>query len=172
MEAVSFQDLIGRQQAAGFVGREGPLAQFQANLAVPVGDPARRLVFFIHGDGGVGKTSLMMRLREIADGYGSLTAYLEESVFGVPDAMQAIAVDLARHGEPMKRFTRLFETYRQRRHEVETDRDLPPEVAGFLTSTAVRVGLHAARSVPGAGGLAEQIDPAALSEQADSSVST
>jgi tetratricopeptide (TPR) repeat protein len=164
---VSYQELIGRQQAAGFVGREGPLAQFQANLAVPVGDPARRLVFFIHGDGGVGKTSLMMQMREIAAEHGSLTAYLDESVFGVPDAMHVIAVELARQGEPMKRFTRLFDTYRKRRHEVETDRDAPPEAAVFLTSTAVRVGLHAARAVPGVGGLTDAVDAASLAEQAD-----
>ncbi len=167
MRTVSYQELIGRQQAAGFVGREGPLAQFQANLAVPVGDPARRLVFFIHGDGGVGKTSLMMQMREIAAEHGSLTAYLDESVFGVPDAMHVIAVELARQGEPMKRFTRLFDTYRKRRHEVETDRDAPPEAAVFLTSTAVRVGLHAARAVPGVGGLTDAVDAASLAEQAD-----
>jgi tetratricopeptide (TPR) repeat protein len=165
--AVSYQELIGRQQAAGFVGREGPLAQFRANLAVPEGDPARRLVFFIHGDGGVGKTSLMMRLRDVAAGNGALTAYLDESVFAVPDAMHAIAAELIRQGEPMKRFTRLIETYRQRRHEVETDHDAPPEAALFLTSTAVRVGLHAAKAVPGVGGLADTVDAAALAEQAD-----
>ena len=166
-EIVSYQELIGRQQTARFVGRDGPLAQFKANLALSEGDPARRLVFFIHGDGGVGKTSLVTRLREIAGGHGSLTAYLDESVFSVPDAMHAIAADLARQGEPMKRFTRLFATYRQRRHEVETDRDAPPEAAAFLTSTAVRVGLHAARAVPGVGGLADSVDAAALAEQAD-----
>src|SRR5918999_1680126 len=167
MRTVSYQELIGRQQAAGFVGREGPLAQFQANLAVPVGDPARRLVFFIHGDGGVGKTSLMMQMREIAAEHGSLTEYLGESVFVVPDAMHVFAVEMARQGEPMKRFTRLFDTYRKRRHEVETDRDAPPEAAVFLTSTAVRVGLHAARAVPGVGGLTDAVDAASLAEQAD-----
>ena len=166
-ESVSYQELIGRQQAAWFVGREGPLAQFQANLAVPEGDPARRSVFFIHGDGGVGKTSLMMRLRDRAAGHGSLTAYLDESIFTVPDAMHEIATALARQGEPMKRFTRLIETYLQRRHEVETDRDAPPEAAVFLTLTAVRIGLHAARAVPGVGGLADAADAAALAKQAD-----
>jgi len=166
-EAMSYQDLIGRQQAAGFVGREGPLAQFQANLVVPVGDRARRLVFFIHGDGGVGKTSLVMRLREIARRHGSLTAYLDESVFSVPEAMNTIAVDLGRQGEPMKRFTRLFTKYRQRRHEVETDRNLPQGAATFLTSTAVRVGLHAAHAVPGVGGLADVVDGKAAARSAE-----
>ncbi len=166
-KAISFQALISQQQAAGFVGREGALAQFRANLAVPIGDPARRLVFFIHGDGGVGKTSLVMRLREISADHGAVTAYLDESVFTVPDAMHAIAVELGRQGQPMKRFTRLFKTYRQRRLEVETDHNAPPGTATFLTSTAVKLGLHAAKGIPGVGGLVEVVDAAALAEQAE-----
>ncbi len=164
---MSLGDVLGRQRMARFVGREEPLAQFRANLAIQAGDPARRLVFSVHGDGGVGKTFLAQRLRLAAEEHGALTTYLNESVFVIPDVMNEIAAQLGRQGEPLKRFSKEYRTYRQRRLDAETARDAPPGVATFLTKAAVRAGLHAAHAVPAAGGLADLVDAQAAAKQAD-----
>jgi tetratricopeptide (TPR) repeat protein len=163
----SFQDAMRRRQAAGFVARADELARFRANLALPVDDPGRRFVFAIHGDGGVGKTLLSRRLRELADGHGSATAWADERVFGVPEAMQAISVDLSRAGVDTGGFDKLLANYLRRRQEAADDPNAPAGTATFITKTVVRVGLSAVKAAPGAGGLADSIDKDTAAEQAD-----
>jgi tetratricopeptide (TPR) repeat protein len=164
----SFQDAVRRRKAAGFVARADELTRFRANLALAVDDPDRRFIFCVHGDGGVGKTFLGHRLREIAESYGAVAAWTDDRrVFSVPEAMEELADDLSGQGVDMGGFTKLLGTYLQRRHELEADPDAPAGAASFVTRAAVRVGLHAAHAVPGVGGLAESVDPNALAEQAD-----
>jgi tetratricopeptide (TPR) repeat protein len=165
--AVSLQDLIRRRQAAGFVGRQGELSQFAANLEVPVQDPRRRFVFRIHGDGGVGKTFLLRQLQRIAAEHGAIGAYVDEAIFSAPDAMTEIATQLNSRGVAMKDFLRLAENYRQRRGEVEADPLAPTGIASLMTRTATRIGVEALRSVPAVGALAAVVDGDALADQAD-----
>jgi tetratricopeptide (TPR) repeat protein len=158
---------VRRRQEAGFVARTGELARFRANLALPVDDLERRFIFCVHGDGGVGKTFLLRRLRSIAEGQGATAGWVDEAVFGVPEAMQAIASNLSGQGADMSSFTRLLAAYLRRRFEAEADPQAPAGAAAFMTQTAVRVGLHAAQAVPGVGGLAGSVDPAAAADQAE-----
>ena len=163
----SFQDIVKRRQNEGFIGRDGQLARFRANLAVPVRDPERRFVFSIHGDGGVGKTFLVRRLQRLVEEQGGATAYLDESVFGVPEAMRAIADRLTRQGEDFSSYLKLHDTYQRRRHEVESDPKAPIGAASFMTRVVVKAGMDAVQSVPMVGGLAAEVDTDGLAEQAD-----
>jgi tetratricopeptide (TPR) repeat protein len=157
--SVSLQDLIRRRQAAGFVGRDGQLAQFAANFDLPAQDQRRRFVFYIHGDGGIGKTFLLGQLRRIATERGAVSAYVDEAVFSVPEAMARIAEQMAAQGHPMKNLLRMVETYRQRRSEVEADPQAPTGIASLMTRTATKSGVEALRAVPVAGeALADQTD--------------
>ena len=167
MAGESFQNAMRRRQAAGFVARTDELAQFRANLALLVDDPGRRFIFAIHGDGGVGKTFLSRRLRELADGHGSATAWADEHVFGVPETMQAIAADLSRAGVDTGGFDKLLANYLRRRQEAADDPNAPAGTATFITKTVVRVGLSAVKTAPGVGGLADAIDKDTAAEQAD-----
>src|SRR5712691_608337 len=160
----SFQDVVRRRQQAGFVARADELARFRENLVLPAADPDRRFIFCVHGDGGVGKTFLLRRLRSIADGQGAATAWVDEPIFGVPDGMKVIASELARQGEVLGGFTEVLDNYLRRRFEVEADPDAAAGVPAFMTRTAVRIGLHAAHAAPGAGDLADSVGAA---EQAD-----
>jgi tetratricopeptide (TPR) repeat protein len=143
------------------------LAQFAANLGLPPTDLRRRFVYFIHGDGGVGKTLLVRQLETIARERGAVSAYVDESAFGVPDALAEIAAHVAAQGVRMKNFLHLAENYRQRRHEVEADPQAPAGIATLMTRTATRAGVEALRSVPGIGALAAVVDSDALADQAD-----
>jgi hypothetical protein len=62
----SFQDIIRGRQQEGFVGRGGELAQFAANLALPVNDPARLLVFSVQGMAAWASPALCGELRRTA----------------------------------------------------------------------------------------------------------
>ncbi|MFC6022659.1 tetratricopeptide repeat protein [Plantactinospora solaniradicis] len=161
------REIIQRRQQAGFVGRDGQVAQFRENLGLAVTDARRRFVFNVHGDAGVGKTFLVQQLRRVAGEQAALTAYTNEDAFDVPDTMAAIAANLADQGARLKEFEKRYATYQQRRRELEADPQAPEGASAFLTRTAVKIGLGAARQVPVAGAVVDAIDANALAEQAD-----
>jgi tetratricopeptide (TPR) repeat protein len=163
----SLQDIILKRQSVDFVGREGQLDRFAANLEVPPRDPRRRFVFSVHGDGGVGKTFLLGRLRRLADEHGAASAYVDDRIFSAVEAMGEISRQLMAAGAAMKEFSRLEEKYRRRRSEVESDPRAPSGIASIMARTTARIGQEALRSVPVVGGLAAAVDGETLAEQAD-----
>ena len=163
----SLQEIIRRRQQAGFVGRDGQLAQFRENLDLSVEDGRRRFIFNIHGDAGVGKTFLVRRLRQIIREHGGLAAYIDENVHGVPDVLAWIEREFAEQGKPLRGLEKRYSTYKLRRQELETDPEAPKEASAFLTHTAVKIGLHAARSVPGAGAVVDMVDADTVAENAN-----
>ncbi|WP_344981059.1 ATP-binding protein, partial [Nonomuraea soli] len=164
----SFQDIVRRRQRAGFVGREGELAFFLNNLVLPVDDEARRSIFTIHGDGGVGKTFLLARLRQAAIDQQWLTAGTDESSYDVVEVMAAIAQDLERQGGRMKRFSQRHAAYRKRRHEVEAGSAPSEGIASLATKAAVRVAVETATaSIPGGSVVAKAVDSASVADNID-----
>lgn len=155
----------GDPRRVGFVGRRGPLGLFAAQLAAP-DDPGRRRIMWIHGIGGVGKSTLVDELRQIAIGRGAVTAKVDDSVRGVAEALDAIATQFAGQGRPLKRFAGQVAEYRRARAFAELDA-VPAGPASVVTRTAVGFGLHAARAIPGVGVVAGVADPMQLAEQAD-----
>ncbi|MFG2829897.1 tetratricopeptide repeat protein [Streptomyces sp. NPDC048434] len=116
---LSRQELIRLRRREGFVGRRGEIAAFRDNFARAVEDPAQQFLFHVHGQAGVGKTSLIRQFESAAREHGAPAAYVDETVHGVPEAMAAISAQLAAQGHPLKAFDKLWATYRERRHEVE-----------------------------------------------------
>ncbi|MFI6533936.1 tetratricopeptide repeat protein [Nonomuraea sp. NPDC050547] len=151
----SFQDLVRRRQKADFIGRDGELAHFRANITRPPGE--RRLLFSIHGAGGVGKTSLLGRLREVAAEHGWLTAGADESCYDAVEVMAALAVQLEEQDAKLRRFTQQHAARRKRGTEGE-----PPaaDVAGTLTRTATELTTGVVNTlVPGAELITKAVDP-------------
>jgi tetratricopeptide (TPR) repeat protein len=164
-EGMSLQDIIKRRQRADFVGRDERLTEFGANLRLPPGDLDRKFLFNIHGVAGVGKTFLTEQFRRVAERAGVVCAYADESSFDVLATMSALAADLAGQDRALTGFDKRLATYRERRHELEADPGAPG--GGFITRSAVRVGLAAAREVPLLGMAADTVDAAAAAEQVD-----
>ncbi|MFD3575370.1 tetratricopeptide repeat protein [Streptomyces sp. NPDC058644] len=173
------QELIRRRRRAGFVGRRGELDAFRANFDVPPGDDRHRFLFHVHGIGGVGKTSLVREWEQLAREQGALTAYLDEAVGSVPEAMAAISAQFALQGRRCKELNRLLTAHRERRHEAESASveamldpgqepgtgAPPPPSAGSMT--AARASLVGLGLLPGVGAFAGAVDPARLAQGAD-----
>lgn len=162
-------ELIERRRRAGFVGRERERALFRANFDTAPDDERHRFVFHIVGNAGVGKTTLVRELQETADRLGAVTAYVDEDVNSVPEAMAAISARFARQGHALKALDRQLATYRQRRHEAELsvvgDQAGPsPSPVGMA---AAQAGLIGAGMVPVVGAFTGAIDPAQLARRAD-----
>ncbi|MEI5099371.1 tetratricopeptide repeat protein [Streptomyces sp. PmtG] len=140
-------------------------------------DERHRFLFHVHGNAGVGKTSLVRELEQLAGQRGALTAYLDESVGSVPEAMAAVSAEFAREGRRCKELDRMLATHRERRHEAEMaalaaaadpGQDggaAPPPSTGSVT--AARAGLAGLGLLPGVGAFAGAVDPERLAQGAD-----
>ncbi|WP_175647445.1 tetratricopeptide repeat protein [Streptomyces cyaneochromogenes] len=164
------QELIARRRRAGFVGRSDERAVFRANFEVGPEDERHRFLFHVHGNAGVGKTFLVREWEQLAREKGALTAYVDETVGSVPEAMTMISRQFAAQGHRFKDLERLLAAHRERRHEAEAAAAaLEPEPQGpSAGSTAVvRAGLVGLGMVPGVGAFAGALDAAQLAQGAD-----
>ncbi|MFI9049323.1 tetratricopeptide repeat protein [Streptomyces sp. NPDC053427] len=178
---MSRQELIRLRRREGFVGRQGEIAAFRDNFARPAEDPAFQFLFHVHGQAGVGKTSLIRQFENTARDRGAPTAYVDEAVHDVPAAMAAVSGQLAAQGRPLKAFDKLMATYRERRHEAEAAAVIaeegpsgavePGEGQGPVPSPgsmlAARAGLAAAGLLPGVGAVTGALDPRQVARGAD-----
>ena len=73
MEPASVGDLLDNARREGFVGRRAELRSFAETLA---GGAARR-VLFVHGPGGIGKTTLLLEMRTQARAAGRAVTLLD-----------------------------------------------------------------------------------------------
>ncbi|MEN2419889.1 tetratricopeptide repeat protein [Streptomyces rimosus] len=169
---LSRQELIRARRGDGFVGREGELGAFRANLARDPADPDFRFLHHLHGQGGVGKTSLAQRFEQMARELGALTVYVDESVHSVPEAMAGISARLGRQGSPLKSFDKLLATYRERRHEAEAALAGPDEPGGEAPPSPgsmiiARAGVTGLGLIPGVGPFAGAVDSTQLARGTD-----
>lgn len=87
----SLQDIIKHRQQEEFVGREEQLDFFRRNLHLVPENPSRRFIVSISGQGGVDKTWLLRRFRQIAEKFDVVTASADESEEDVPDVLGRFA---------------------------------------------------------------------------------
>ena len=85
------QEIIRRRLTDRFVGREAVVALFRENLTLEAEDPAKRFLFNVHGDSGVGKTYLLRRLQRLAREHGAAHAYVNEHVYDLLEVMRCVA---------------------------------------------------------------------------------
>lgn len=141
----SLHDIISRRQKEDFVGRQEQRDFFHQNLEYDLDDERKCFIINISGQGGVGKTWLMRRqFQKITEESGMLTAYLDETVTNVPDVMACISDQFKAQGYPLKSFINRYQTYRQRKQDIETDPEAPPEAL----ETVGRDRSHLIRAVP------------------------
>ncbi len=92
-QGLSRRERIRQQRGAGFKGRLNEVAAFRANLALGAQDEAFQFVFHVHGNGGVGKTSLVRRWEEEARRHGAMTAYVDDGVHSVAEVIGHCAIE-------------------------------------------------------------------------------
>ncbi|MEU1133959.1 ATP-binding protein, partial [Streptomyces sp. NPDC005900] len=96
------QELIRRRRRAAFVGRGEELRLFRENFDVPVDDDRHRFLFHVHGPAGVGKTSLVRELAQLARDRGALVAHVDAGAGGHPQANTHKGDQIAHQGRALK----------------------------------------------------------------------
>jgi len=159
----SLQDRIRQRQHSEFVGRDDQVTLFRRNFAAPLDE--RIYIFNVFGQGGVGKSTLLRRFREIAIASGALAALTKDDQTDILTTMDQIAVELARQGHELRAFTVRYYTYRQRRQELESDPEAPTGFSAHFTRTLVKGGLTLARGIPVGGSLVDLVDGDAVASK-------
>ncbi|MFI0976431.1 tetratricopeptide repeat protein [Streptomyces sp. NPDC021093] len=176
---LSRQEVNRRRDRAGFVGRRGELAVFRDTFVRNPEDVDFPYLFHVHGNGGVGKSTLVRQWETTArEKAAAVTALLDDEVRDPLEAMQAVSVRLGRQGHPLKRFDKQMVAYRQRRHQAENA--VPAAAAGpgepalaeptpasASSTVAAQVGLVGLGMLPGVGPFVGAVDPQQLALSAD-----
>jgi tetratricopeptide (TPR) repeat protein len=163
--STSLQDILKSRQEEEFVGREEQLAFFRRNLGLAPENPSRRFIVNISGQGGVGKTWLLRRFRQIAEDSGAVTACTDETESDIPAVMSCIAEQFGAQGHNLKSFAERYKVYRQRKKEIAADPETPQGFPGLVGRTLAKSSLDALQGLgPVAGVVAGAVDKEAFAE--------
>jgi tetratricopeptide (TPR) repeat protein len=153
----SIQAVLKRRRGTAFVGRGAQLALFRDNFVLPVVDDRKAYIFNVHGEGGVGKSTLLGQWRQIAYELGAVSAQVDEHVFGAPEAMFAL-LDQMNSPSEAKEFRAKYSEYLKSRERLESDPEAPRELWSQVVRTGVKAGLHASKALPGIAPVIELVD--------------
>lgn len=159
-----------RSSQNSFIGQEAQLKMFRDVLTESYED-RKKVIFNISGQGGIGKTTLLKRFREIAEGLNCLTASVDAGVQSnrvedVPEALNRLAADFEKQGHKFAKFQERYKTYRQKRQELEADPDAPQGLVAGLGRQLTKVILGAAKSIPGSSGVLDLVEADAVADKA------
>ncbi|WP_224058667.1 tetratricopeptide repeat protein [Streptomyces kanamyceticus] len=166
---VSMQGLIRQRRRAGFVGRRDELRAFGENFEFPPEDDRHRFLFHVHGPAGVGKTSLVREMSQLATGRGAFVVYVDEATVDVPSVLAETAAQFAQQGRTVKALERSLAAYRQRAHEAvaAAAREPGPDVPSAGSAAMARAGVVGLGMVPVVGAFAGVVDADRVAHGAD-----
>jgi AAA ATPase domain len=145
-EGDNWDDLINEKEAERFVGREQELDLFHKEVSLP---RPHSIIFYITGQGGVGKSTLLGRYRVIAAAAGFVLADTDDLQRDVPSVLGRFAHQFSGQEIQLKRFNERYKTYRQKMDEIENDPQAPQGLAALLGRTVVRASYVVGDLLPG-----------------------
>lgn len=153
----SWKDVIQERQKESFVGRADYLKQFSGNFASEI---PNYLLFFVIGEGGVGKSTLLKQFETIEKNseIDAIIVTCDNEQSSPVSAMGYIAEQLAKFGINTKEFNERYKTYRARRDEIESDSKAPRGALNLVVRGMTDFAIKAGRRAPGIGVFAEYID--------------
>lgn len=157
---VSMQELIRRRRRAAFVGRRDELRVFRENFELAPDDDRHRFLFHVHGPAGVGKTSLVREMGQLAAERGALVAHVDDGVPDLPEALGEIAAQYAQQGRALKSLERALAAHRQRLHEAvaAAARAPEPDAPSAGSVALARAGVVGLGMVPFVGAFSGVVD--------------
>ena len=143
------QSIHEKRRSELFVGREKEVYRFTNNLNLP--DDDKQFIWNLYGQGGVGKTTLLKKFQAIVIENGGFSAMTDESQSTLIDSLGTLAKHFERSGKVLSKFSERYKKYKQLQELAEADPEIPPGLSLMFGRTIGRLGVAAARNIPGAG---------------------
>ena len=124
LKRLSWKEVIKERQKESFVGRSDYLKQFSDNFDSEI---PTYLLFFVTGEGGVGKSTLLRQFENVAQkaNINAIVITSDDEQSSPVTAMGHIAEKLANLNVRSKEFDDRYKTYRARKDEIESDPNAP-----------------------------------------------
>ncbi|MCB0166851.1 MAG: ATP-binding protein, partial [Anaerolineae bacterium] len=148
----TFQDLLGDFSDEVFVGRTEQLDLFEK--AITAARPLF-LILAVHGQGGVGKSTLLEQFRHTAHNHNALTALTNEDYPSILTTLEQLAHDLEDAGHPCPTFKENYHHYQELKEQVDADPKAPTGMWDFALRSAAKISMKSLRRVPIGGEAAE-----------------
>lgn len=159
----SFQELLSDFSEEVFVGRAEQLGLFARALTAP---RPPFLILNLHGQAGVGKTTLLERFRRVADNDGAFAVVSDHDSPSVLDTLARFAEQFRDKRHAFGAFEERYRKYRALKEQVEADPEAPKGLMDFAFRSVTRIGLRSLRHVPVAGDAADVL----LGKEAEDSI--
>ncbi len=136
---------IDERDEENFVGRNREISVFQNEIQRL---QPRYLIYFISGQGGVGKTELLKQYEFIAENQNSIVLTCDEQQGEIPSILYRFSKQIEEKGYELKSFSSKYKKFQQARQEIESDPNAPLGLAAFIGQSIARVSLSLAEEVP------------------------
>ena len=134
----TLQDRLRKNKEQIFIGRESFLAAFKDNLTK--GDNAK-LIFNIHGNGGVGKTTLCNQFKTIASTANAIVVATDESTNNLLEWLAEVSKQLAAQNRTLKDFDSRYRDFQQEKKVIEADPEKPESILGSIVGAGTQFAL-------------------------------
>src|SRR5262245_39932337 len=152
-----------KKRKENFIGRREYLEAFSKDFNSEVPE---YMVFSITGEGGVGKSTLLLQFANIARTSKAIAVGCDDRQPSPAQAMGHIAAELARLDITHKEFDDRYNKYRELRDEIENDPKAPRGIVDVIARVGADFAIKSGRQIPGIGTLLEEIDTKAAGEAA------
>ncbi len=142
---ITWGQIIDNKDSEDFIGRTKELTTFKTEIK---GNPLKYLIFFISGQGGVGKTTLLKQYKLIAEEEGFYISDCDEKQNTIPEILHRFMKQLEQQGIVLKEFSKTISRFQELKTEIECDPQAPQGFASFLGQNIAKAGLVLASEVP------------------------
>ena len=159
----TIKELKEQRRRENFVGRTEQQQVFTENFAA---DEPKWVVLSVTGEGGVGKSTLLKRYTQLAQGdeIKANVVYCDDRQYTPVDAMAVIAEQLEKLGIESKKFNERYKKYRETLQQIESDPTAPRGMVNVVTRGLTDFTIKSLRRVPGVGVAADYVDEKAAGD--------
>jgi tetratricopeptide (TPR) repeat protein len=159
----SWKDIIAQRRGQNFVGRAEQIREFQANFAAEI---PNYMVISVTGEGGVGKSTLLKRYTELAQGedINANVVICDDRHLSPTIAMGYISDQLAKLGITDHDFNERYKKYQEVCNQIESDPKVPRSALTVMTRGLTDFTIKSLRRAPGVGPFMDYVDEKAAGD--------
>ncbi|MFZ1599716.1 MAG: tetratricopeptide repeat protein, partial [Anaerolineae bacterium] len=157
----SWRTVREQRRKENFVGRGEQLRVLTDNFA---GDVPDHMVFVVTGEGGVGKSTLLLQYEAIARAHNAIPIICDDRQSSPVTAMGHIVGELAKSDFSHKEFNERYKKHRELRQELEGDAKVPRPLVALLARGVTDLTIKTLRRTPGVGVFMDYADEKAAGE--------